>query len=368
MDQNLKRYLGVFFLGVIMSPLISYAQDDRLFVPVVVHVLYENEAERLSESQIYSQIEALNQDFNLETDTSAVVEVFKEVVANSHITFFVTAFDEDSLSTTGITYTETDVLKFSGTAVFDESKGGKSPWDTERFLNIWVCDLTDGIVGLEANHQLGVVVDYKAFGTEGDLLSNYALGHTLTHEVGHFLGLKHTWSIGQDSCSNPDGIDDTPNQATVTNCNLSQYTCGSLDMVQNFMNSAPDLCLLFFTEGQTQQMRSVLLDQKVSLLTDTIFGRVSYEQEEDTSSMLTEKYTIYPNPNSLQEFSLSYVLSPPDKIELISAVGEKINELSWSLFEENSIKISLNDVENGLYYLFLQRGDRTFTSKILINN
>lgn len=364
----MHAWLTIVFSVILFLDIKASVPDTNqvLYIPMVIHVVYQNESENISEEQIFSQVEALNRDINLQNDTTQIVSSFRSVAANCQLVFYVTNMDTLGDTTLGITRTLTTVNKFSGTTIFSEASGGVSPWDTANYLNVWVCDLTDAIVGLESNANLGVVVDYRAFGTTGDLLAEYNMGHTLTHEVGHYLGLLHTWSLGSDSCTNTDGISDTPDQSVLSACNVAQESCGTLDMVQNFMNSSTDDCLLFFTEGQKSVMRSNLLMNKSALLTDTMEGRVSFEGKLDNVRENAE-YEIYPNPTTSQELTLSYLNEVPHTIYLTDNLGRLIDGFSW-FAEQEMIKISIPILKGGLYFLNLQLNNRKETLKLLVDN
>ncbi len=149
------------------------------------------------------------------------------------------------------------------------STGGVDPWDTSRYLNIWITSnlwkpyLIGNILGYaqfpggDPNTD-GIVVDYKYFGKTG--LQNGRIG---THEIGHYLNLRHTWGDGpnlpnggSNGCNHDDFVSDTPNSDSPGNCNIGRQTCGSVDMVDNYMDYGN--CSSLFTKGQKSRMRTIL--------------------------------------------------------------------------------------------------------------
>ncbi|MCP4459082.1 MAG: hypothetical protein GY816_13825 [Cytophagales bacterium] len=233
--------------------------DELLFIPVIIHVVYHENAEDLSIEQINSQISVLNKDFRANNvDLINLEELFEGFEADVNLEFFLA----DTLLNTGyygIHKISTEQSVSTPDNLFSSDSGGADPIDPDKFLNIWVANLSEGLLGF--NGVEGIAVDYTHFGTMGTVSDPYDLGRTLTHELGHYFSLDHLWGTG--GCESDDGIEDTPNQASsVNSCDQEIISCGSTDMVQNFMNLSTDECLLFFTEGQKSKMRKYLYEQK----------------------------------------------------------------------------------------------------------
>ena len=252
-------------------------------IPVVVHVIHNGEAEgvgsNISDQQILSQIEVLNEDFRrFNKDTINTPEQFKAVAADTEIEFRLAKRDPQGLPTNGIKRVLGPQDKYS---FFNDEEKLKilSYWPAEDYLNIWIInEFTEGdyigyatypisnLPGIDDpnyNRLLdGVVIGHKYFGSidKGDfpvLEPNYDKGRTVTHEIGHFLGLRHVW--GDGGCGMDDYCDDTPPQDSQTSgCPSMSVSCGSDDMIQNYMDYTHDRCMNLFTVCQKQRMITVL--------------------------------------------------------------------------------------------------------------
>ena len=228
-------------------------------IPVVVHVVYNTSAENISDAQIQTQIDVLNDDFRrLNSDADNTWSQ----AADSEIEFCLATVDPSGNATTGITRTSTSVTSFgTNDQVKFNSSGGKDAWPAADYLNIWVCDISGGILGYAqfpgGNPATdGVVNDYQYFGTIGTATAPFNLGRTMTHEVGHYLNLRHIW--GDGNCNADDFVSDTPtSDAPNYGCALGHVSCSSTDMVQNYMDYSDDACMNLFTQGQKARMRAL---------------------------------------------------------------------------------------------------------------
>jgi len=255
----------------------SKSMPNIITIPVVVHVIYKNSSQNISDAQIFSQIDILNEDFRMNnSDASSVPSAFAAAAADCEIEFCLAVRDPNGNVTTGITRTYTTTSSFSGyTSMKYSSTGGQDAWNTSDYLNIWVCNLASGLLGFATfpggnSSTDGVVCDYAYFGNTGTATSPYDLGRTATHEVGHWLNLYHIW--GDSYCGN-DYVSDTPKHEE------SNYGCPSYphasscsgtgstgEMFMNYMDYTNDACMFMFSTGQKNRMRATLNGSRSSLL------------------------------------------------------------------------------------------------------
>lgn len=240
-------------------------------IPVVVHVLYRDAADNISDQQVASQIEVLNEDFSGRNgDLNKVPEPFKNLIGNPGLEFFLAKVDPAGAATNGITRTQTNVTSFGvDDSMKSDASGGKSPWDTERYLNIWVCRLGGSLLGYAqfpgGNPATdGVVITTTAFGRGGSAQSPFDLGRTTTHEVGHYLNLSHIWGEARvPTCTDTDYVDDTPNQwgPNTGKPIFPSASCENMpngDLFVNYMDYVDDDTMVMFTKEQVLRMHAAL--------------------------------------------------------------------------------------------------------------
>ncbi|MFC5271826.1 M43 family zinc metalloprotease [Adhaeribacter terreus] len=243
-------------------------------IPVVVHVIYNTASQNISLGQIQSQIDVLNEDFRkLNADNSNTPALYAGLAADAQIQFVLAKQDPNGNPTNGVTRTSTKTKSFSANdAIKYTSKGGHDAWNTSQYLNFWIApklaSMGQQLLGYAQfpggpAATDGVVMAYAAFGSRakfpgGVYYQGYDLGRTTTHEVGHYLNLRHIW--GDATCGN-DLVSDTPTQQTSNyGCpTFPKKTCSNNgDMSMNFMDYTDDPCMYMFTTGQANRMAAVL--------------------------------------------------------------------------------------------------------------
>jgi hypothetical protein len=227
-----------------------------LTIPVVVNVLYGNANENISAAQIQSQIDVLNRDFSgTNTDANLVPSAFSSVFSNMEIQFTLSSVVRKASNKTS--WGTRDAMKSS-------KKGGIDATTPTTKLNLWVCNIGGGILGYAqfpggSAATDGVVIGPQYFGNTGYVSAPYNKGRTATHEVGHWLNLRHIW--GDASCGN-DQVADTPTQQTSNfGCPAFPHvTCSNGpngDMFMNYMDYTDDACMYMFSGGQKTRSRAI---------------------------------------------------------------------------------------------------------------
>ncbi|HMX41847.1 MAG TPA: zinc metalloprotease, partial [Saprospiraceae bacterium] len=235
----------------------------QVTIPVVVHVLWNTTAQNISQSQIQSQLDVLNADFRkLNADIAGVPSVWQGLTADMEINFCLATQDNNGAATTGVERRQTSNTSWSANNnnMKFYSSGGLDAWNRDKYLNIWVCNLSGGILGFAtfpggAANVDGVVITTTGFGTNGTATAPFNKGRTATHEVGHWLNLYHIWGDDGTGCTGTDQVADTPNQADENyGCPVfPQVSCSNGpngDMFMNYMDYTDDACMYMFTAGQ----------------------------------------------------------------------------------------------------------------------
>jgi hypothetical protein len=351
-------------------------------IPVVVHVLWHDPIENISDQQIQSQIDVLNEDFRLmNADSLDYNHPFWVYSSDTEIEFCLASRDPDGNATDGITRTFTDSVSFVGEGNEKASAtGGVDNWDPTEYLNIWVCNLdgSGGTLGyasfpsdLATNpDEDGVVIRYEAFGSEGTAGSGSFTendgGRTGTHEVGHWLNLRHIW--GDDTCGDDFVADTKTAEEANYGCpsfpHKANNACGTDadgEMYMNYMDYVDDACMNMFTEGQTDRMHAALNGDRIGLLTSSGCGSPNALNEYSFDNSIK----ILPNPNN-GNFTINFIKVNTEiiNISVYDLVGSQIKK-----FENVKVfpfKMEMNELSNGVYHLIINSADKTKTQKIII--
>ncbi len=377
-------------------------------IPVVVHVVYGpgQGSYNLADSVIKNQIAVLTGAFrHRHADTSKTRAIFKPLAGDAEIQFRLATVAPDGSPTTGITRTLSTRTYF-GSGFFEldsmeriksAATGGHDPWPVDRYLNIWVGNLTDadgnlGVLGYAppplsplppnnwpsgtefglAGLVSGVVLQTESVGSNNPLASAlggiYTKGRTAVHEVGHYLGLQHVFgSNGDDATADcgalaDDGIDDTPVQSTLsftgsgcppaTKNSCTEPGADRPDMWENYMDYSRDACQNLFTAGQRNIMRGVMAMQRRTLDVDDAAGSVA------TRATLA----IYPNP--ARESAVVDVPGVPEEIQVSTTVGQTVLRLSGAAAAGRTIP--LTNLPAGVYLVQVVADGVQYTARLAV--
>ncbi|WP_228852723.1 M43 family zinc metalloprotease [Aegicerativicinus sediminis] len=280
-----------FFSNTTSNLRSTLSPNTVIRIPIIVHVIHAGEAigtgANISDAQVLSQIQVLNEDFRKMANTRG--DNNNPVGADTEIEFYLAQEDPWCNPTTGIERIDLSSVTSSWSGPGGNTDTYLKPntiWDPTSYLNIWTVKFSNvDNLGFSqypgGNPETdGVVINYLNFGSDDDpnvtLEEPYHLGRTTTHEVGHFFGLYHIWE-GKNCNGTNDGIDDTPPQSTETfgcpdpvpdSCPDDEFP----DMIENYLDYTDDVCMNLFTEGQKAVMRGYLEDPnyRLSLANSTV--------------------------------------------------------------------------------------------------
>lgn len=347
-------------------------------IPVVVHVVYKTAAQNISDAQILSQIDILNEDFRrLNADAANTPSNFVGVAADCEIEFCLASIDPSGNPTNGIVRKQTTVTSFStNDDVKRDVDGGDDAWDVTKYFNIWVCNLSGLTLGYAQfpatlNNTYGMVCSYTAFGNMGTAAAPYNKGRTSTHEIGHCFNLRHIW--GDANCGN-DFVSDTPihktanygaNPFTGLGCytHPKSNTCGTADeMFENYMDYSNDECLNLFTQGQKTRMLAILNNPPMNVLKNsTVCGIATSDR---LVSDQKQKLTVYPNP--AQSFVSLKTEASIQKAWIEDALGRVVGLFSEDI--HGNYTASITSTPSGMYLVKVALSSgKTATQKLIID-
>lgn len=334
-------------------------------IPIVVHILYKNAVQNISDVQITSQIAVLNQDFRkLNADSNNAPDVFKPVRSDMEVMFCLATKNPSGNITNGIVR-----KSVSNNFNFEEDyfkSVGSVAWDPTKYLNIWVGNPNDpnlggwsSVLADVGNSDDGIGMNYTTFGTIGTAIFPYNKGRSMTHEVGHYLGLLHPFGEDTDvppnsaNCGTPSFDDfcaDTPatyypysGSPTFPN---NTYTCtptSSGAMFMNFMDYTRDEVKVMFTNDQKTIVTNTLAGPRASLLNSNGCSSVLGVHEVEKVNSIT----IFPNPSS-QYISIASPLMKINTAEIFNSEGRLVKKAE---IKNETYKIDVRDLASGVYFV-----------------
>ncbi len=237
------------------------SHDSIKTIPVIVHIIHNGGSENISDAQVESQILVLNEDFRKIAGTNG-----DGIGVDTKIQFRLAKIDPNGNCTNGIVRIKSDLTNHE---TFERSLLKElSFWDNTRYMNIYIVKTISGTIGGYSSFaggppdEDGLVVRANLFGTMG---TAPGVGRVTTHEIGHWLGIYHTFnnSCGIDVCTDGDYVCDTPPQDLPNYSCSNQNTCSNDvpdigDMKENYMNYTPGSCQNAFTQGQKDRAQASL--------------------------------------------------------------------------------------------------------------
>jgi hypothetical protein len=370
---NQIRNRPVMVTGGTANNLPNNAAVPLITIPVVVHIVYHTAAENISDAQVQSQIDVLNTDYQKRNaDTAAIPSYYRSLAANCGFRFGLALLDTNGQATTGIVRRNTNETSFSiDDGIKFTASGGDDGWDRDRYLNIWVGNLTGGILGYSSivggpKATDGAVVLYTAFGTTGTATAPFNRGRTATHEVGHWLNMIHTW--GDDSCGN-DEVADTPPQegpdygdpgGIIISCGNEPY--GNLYM--DYMDFTDDIGMHLFTYGQRDRMRSLFVPGgfRYPVLSSTVPVAVTGNAASVTDNA-QGGISVFPNP---AVSGVTVELADPaclgGLLEVYDQLGRKMAEVRITSLV---LQLDVSAWTEGVYFIRVGGGKNGETAKLV---
>jgi len=350
----------------IVDPGVQISSDSNtniITIAVVVHVVYNTGLQNISDAQVNSQIEVLNKDYRARNDDrGSIPSYFAALAGDGGFEFRLATIDPSGYSTTGIVRKQTSIQMFGkDDRIKSSARGGDDAWDRNRYLNIWVCNLAGGILGYTSavgclGEKDGVTIQYSAFGTVGTVSAPFNLGRTTTHEIGHWLNLKHTW--GDDYCGD-DEVDDTPLQRSANRGRPKgeKFTCemtGHGDMYMDFMDLTDDAGMFMFTRGQCKRMRALfnIGGQRHEILSSNALTGIPIAKPTDSSipAEIAKSVTVFPNP-AQTTITIDLVSSNNNATTTITVFNDIGQPVITQTIMGNRITINITKLKAGIYLI-----------------
>lgn len=353
----------------------------KITIPVVVHVVHFGEpigtGRNLSVSQINSQINVLNTDFRrLNPDINSIPAAFRGSSIDPLIEFCLATQDELGNPTTGITRH----LGSQASWNINDCNVSVKPqtiWDRDKYLNLWTVEFASpdaGTLGFAqfpntgAANTDGVVIRYNAFGNIGNVVAPFDLGRTATHEVGHWLNLRHIWG-DENACAADDLVSDTPIQGVSSNgvptfpktdaCTVNYPGI----MFYNYMDYSDDAVTSMFTYGQFVRIDAAIQGARSSLMSSPGCEASTVGIKENYSN---NNISVYPNPSEgVFNIKFNSIISQKYNVSVVNAIGEKIFEIKSN--GENII-VDLSQYSSGIYYIRVNSVENMSNLKIIVTN
>jgi hypothetical protein len=355
-------------------------KPTTLTIPVIVHVVYNTPEQNISDDQVQSQIEVLNEDFTATNKDYRNYDAgYGAVKGDADIKFCLV--QTRHVSTKKKSFGANDGVK-------KVADGGDEAIDPIHALNVWVCNLGQNLLGYAQfpggpPETFGIVILYSAFGrgSQYDLLSAYNLGRTATHEVGHCLGLRHIW--GDAKCGN-DFVDDTPlhdspNFGCPGEGHRSLCTGTPLEMWMNYMDYTDDRCMYFLSDGQVSRADYFIdtdpqLQSIINSSCPTVAANTAFVSSGNTAAIFSRisqgEFFVYPSiTNSSVNIEFNAVNNGVAEVNVYSSAGSLVIKEKLAVREGfNTRTMDVSRLRSGSYILQLNQGSARFLVKLVVQH
>ncbi len=357
----------------------SATTREIITIPVVVHVIWYDESEKFSELEIQAQIDGLTADFRkMNENRFTIPEEFQPLAADVEIEFCLATVTENGQETNGIIYKYTDQLNIGTSSngikrIHYDQHGGSDAWNTNDYINIWVGQMEnfEGLATFPGTAPVpeedGIVIDPDFFGFFCSTSNGSSHGRTLTHEMGHFLNLRHIWGTnsGSGNCDSDDFVSDTPRQdISSKGCPTHpQESCGSNNMFMNYMDYTDDACLSMFTHGQKMRMLATLAPAGPR---GSLRNSNGCDKMRDKSlSLNPDKILIYPNPAAdCIHIDLDLDADTDMRMEIFNSIGQPV--YSSRIFAKDLRTFDVSRFSNGVYFIYFETNSNGASKKMVI--
>lgn len=375
--RNKEKEIEQFYSNKILIE-----DPNQKIIPVVFHVIQSSKKPKINGATIESQLDAINRDFELrriiQDHENDYTGKFKRTASACQIRFCIANSNPDGKETSGVNFINSSVEIFNDFISMKDDTYGAAPWNTEEYLNIWICDLGENNKGFaqfpSGPKELdGIVIDRDYVGvlSEGMGFDN---GSTLTHLIGNYLGLLPLWGLKEcaDDYINDTPIHNGPNYLKPKSNHVSTCDGYPSEMTMNFMDNTNDDVKYMFTKGQMLRMQATLsakgprnlLNSNLALCVDekSIANNIATLRELETKSDVNFDISIEPNPAFNEVRIQTSAIQKKSDLTILNSLGQ----LVFTAEEIKSINIDVSDWPRGNYFFHFNNSNSKIVKQISV--